>query len=203
MRKPGRNQSIGSYLEGCRDRSEATARDSFHPLSTCPAGCATALSRHSVGFEPLEHFFKHSVFLAKPLHEQTFQPAVLFIKRGKVATCFGRSDNRPAANTTTSAHQALALRAALARLPDDPSLYFDLGEPHVMIPLGQLVNARARDRGIINANRHMLAAAKGNEKRKPLTVRPLENALWLVMDGNSTLLNARHSKWQTIPCRIE
>lgn len=64
------------------------------------------------------------------------------------------------------------IAAALARLPDDPSLYFDLGEPHVMIPLGQLVNARARDRGIINANRHMLAAAKGNEKRKPLTVRP-------------------------------
>ncbi len=95
------------------------------------------------------------------------------------------------------------IAAALARLPDDPSLYFDLGQLHVMIPLGQLVNARARDRGIINANRHMLAAAKGSEKRKPLTVRPLENALWLVMDGNSTLLNARHSKWQTIPCCIE
>ncbi|WDZ79406.1 hypothetical protein PWG15_28520 (plasmid) [Ensifer adhaerens] len=89
----------------------------------------------------------------------------------------------------------------LARLPDDPSLYFDLGQPHLLIPLKQLVNARARERGIVNANRHMLAAAKGNqEKRKPLTVQSLGNELWLVVDGNSTLLNARHSKWQAIPC---
>ncbi|MBD9509114.1 hypothetical protein IB265_20295 [Ensifer sp. ENS10] len=93
------------------------------------------------------------------------------------------------------------IAATLARLPDDPSLYFDLGEPHLLIPLKQLVNARARERGIVNANRHMLAAAKGNqEKRKPLTVHSLDNALWLVVDGNSTLLNARHSKWRAIPC---
>ncbi|MEI3855979.1 MULTISPECIES: hypothetical protein [Ensifer] len=91
--------------------------------------------------------------------------------------------------------------AALARLPDDPALYFDLGEPHLLIPLEQLVNARARERGIVNANRHMVAAAKGNqEKRKPLTVRALGNELWLVVDGNSTLLNARHSNWRAIPC---
>ena len=93
------------------------------------------------------------------------------------------------------------IAATLARLPDDPSLYFDLGEPHLLIPLEQLVNARARERGIVNANRHMLTAAKGNqEKRKPLTVQSLDNALWLVVDGNSTLLNARHSKWRAIPC---
>ncbi len=93
------------------------------------------------------------------------------------------------------------IAATLARLPDDPSLYFDLGEPHLLIPLEQLVNARARERGIVNANRHMLAAAQGNqEKRKPLTVQSLDNALWLVVDGNSTLLNARHSKWRAIPC---
>ncbi|MGN7737762.1 hypothetical protein [Sinorhizobium sp. Sb3] len=93
------------------------------------------------------------------------------------------------------------IAATLARLPDDPSLYFDLGEPHLLIPLEQLVNARARERGIVNANRHMLTAAKGNqEKRKPLTVQSLDNALRLVVDGNSTLLNARHSKWRAIPC---
>ncbi|WP_104666923.1 hypothetical protein [Ensifer adhaerens] len=95
------------------------------------------------------------------------------------------------------------IAALLSRLPDDPALYFNLDEPHVMIPLGQLVNARARERGIINAHRHMLSAATGKEKRNPLTVRPLGDELWLVVDGNSTLLNARHSKWQTIPCRIE
>lgn len=94
------------------------------------------------------------------------------------------------------------LAALLSRLPDNPALYFDLGEPHVMIPLEQLVNARARESGIINANRHMLVAASRKVKRKPLTVRPLENELWLVVDGNSTLLNARHSKWRVIPCCI-
>ncbi|HEV7323301.1 MAG TPA: hypothetical protein VGO04_32255 [Ensifer sp.] len=93
------------------------------------------------------------------------------------------------------------IAATLVRLPDDPSLYFDLSEPHLLIPLEQLVNARARERGIVNANRHMLAAAKGNqEKRKPLTVQSLGNELWLVVDGNSTLLNARHSRWRAIPC---
>ena len=34
------------------------------------------------------------------------------------------------------------IAAALTRLPDDPSLYFDLGEEHLLIPLEQLVNAR-------------------------------------------------------------
>ncbi|KSV78200.1 hypothetical protein N182_21190 [Sinorhizobium sp. GL2] len=93
------------------------------------------------------------------------------------------------------------IAATLARLPDDPSLYFDLSQPHLLIPLGQLVNARARERGIVNANRHMVAAAKGSlEKRKPLTVQSLGNELWLVVDGNSTLLNARHSGWRAIPC---
>ncbi|HEV7310123.1 hypothetical protein [Ensifer sp.] len=94
------------------------------------------------------------------------------------------------------------LATLLSRLPDDPALYFDLGEPHVMIPIEHLVNARARERGIINANRHMLVAANGKAKRKPLSVRPLENGLWLVVDGNSTLLNARHSKWRVIPCCV-
>jgi hypothetical protein len=93
------------------------------------------------------------------------------------------------------------IAATLVRLPDDPSLYFDLNEPHLLVPLEQLVNARARERGIVNANRHMVAAAKGNqEKRKPLTVQSLGNELWLVVDGNSTLLNARHSNWRAIPC---
>lgn len=95
------------------------------------------------------------------------------------------------------------IAASLARLPDDPSLYFDLSEPHLLVPLEQLVNARARERGIVNANRHMVAAAKGSlEKRKPLTVQALGNELWLVVDGNSTLLNARHSAWRAIPCRV-
>lgn len=95
------------------------------------------------------------------------------------------------------------IAASLARLPDDPLLYFDLSEPHLLVPLDQLVNARARERGIVSANRHMVAAAKGSpEKRKPLTVQSLGNELWLVVDGNSTLLNARHSGWRAIPCRV-
>ncbi|WP_457579375.1 hypothetical protein [Ensifer adhaerens] len=93
------------------------------------------------------------------------------------------------------------IAAALERLPEDPSLYFDLGEAHLLIPLEQLVNARMRERGIISANRYMLASARGKqEKRKPLTVHALGNGLWLVVDGNSTLLNARLSNWRAVPC---
>ncbi|RDL46286.1 hypothetical protein BLJAPNOD_06480 [Ensifer sp. M14] len=71
------------------------------------------------------------------------------------------------------------ITAALTTLRDDPSLYFDLGEAHLLIPLDQLVNARTRERGIVNANRHMQIASKGNQgKRKPLTVRALGDELW-------------------------
>ncbi|MGO4622954.1 hypothetical protein AB4Z34_34040 [Ensifer sp. 2YAB10] len=96
------------------------------------------------------------------------------------------------------------IAAELATLPEDPSLYFDLGETYVLIPLDRLVNARSREKGILTANRRMQVAARGNpEKRKPLTVRALDNVLWLVVDGNSTLINARHSNWRAIPCHTE
>ncbi|WP_224393565.1 hypothetical protein [Ensifer adhaerens] len=96
------------------------------------------------------------------------------------------------------------IAAELTALPDDPALYFDLCGAHLLIPLDKLVNTRARDKGIVNANRHMQGGAKGNpKKRKPLTVRALDNALWLVVDGNSTLINARYSNWRAIPCNTE
>jgi len=92
------------------------------------------------------------------------------------------------------------IAAALASLPDDPSLYFDHGEAHLLFPLEQLVNVRVLERGIISANRYMLASARGKqEKRKPLTVHALGSRLSLVVDGNSTLLNARHSNWRAVP----
>lgn len=84
--------------------------------------------------------------------------------------------------------------SALAVLPEDPALYFDLDQPHQYIPLGSLVNVWAREKGIVNANLLMQEAANGNqEKRKPLTVRAMTDQLWLVVDGNSTLINARFS----------
>lgn len=92
----------------------------------------------------------------------------------------------------------------LQRLEDNPNLYFDLSQAHTLIPLPQLINTRAREKGIANANKLMQEAAKGTQaKRKPISVRSWDEKLWLVMDGNSTLVNARFSGWQAIPCATE
>lgn len=93
------------------------------------------------------------------------------------------------------------IAAALERLPEDPSLYFDLGEAHLLIPLEQLVNARMRERGIISANRYMLASARGKqEKRKPLTVHALGNGA--VARGGREFNAAQCSSFQLAGCTL-
>lgn len=90
----------------------------------------------------------------------------------------------------------------LKLLREDHSLYFNLDVEHEIIPLCDLVNTRARSKGIRNANSLMAAAAEGTQaKRDPITISRWNDALWRVEDGNSTLVNARISEWTNIPCR--
>lgn len=89
----------------------------------------------------------------------------------------------------------------LTALPEDHSLYFILEEAVKLVSVSDLVSLRARHDGIQRANGFMAAAARGElPKRKPIKVEQLPDGKWLVVDGNSTAMIARFSKWSTIPC---
>lgn len=94
--------------------------------------------------------------------------------------------------------------ASLIPLIEQTSAYFDLSWEFVMLPVSALVNIRARPEGILNANRLMLAAYQGRGgHRGPISVRLMADKRWLVLDGNSTTINAAFSGWSTLPCRLE
>lgn len=82
-------------------------------------------------------------------------------------------------------------------------LYFKDLDSAVSIRADQLVASRARPDGLVNANELMRRAAAGEiERRAPITVRPLADARFLVVDGNSTFLNGLASGWPDLPCKV-
>jgi len=92
----------------------------------------------------------------------------------------------------------------LERLPEQTEAYFDVSGEHEMLAVGSLVNIRARPNGILNANNLMMAAYHDDgDRREPISVRLLGDGRWLVLDGNSTTINALFSGWSIVPCRIE
>ena len=93
-----------------------------------------------------------------------------------------------------------ALLAGLEPLPENPWACFDNPPGTILLPTGLLVNTRARPRGIRNANRFMAQAAAGQiPRRAPVSVQARSDGLWLVLDGNSTTINALLSGWSRIP----
>ena len=91
----------------------------------------------------------------------------------------------------------------LSDLEDEPASYFDLTQSHVMIELKYLINTRARPSGIVNANKLMQLAKIGTGyKRDPIIVKAYGSGRWLVVDGNSTTINAVHSGWKQLPCAV-
>jgi hypothetical protein len=98
----------------------------------------------------------------------------------------------------------LGAMGAAIDLPYAPERYFHLPAGCVTMPLARLVMTRARAKGVANAGRLMLAAYEGRqERRAPVSVQPLPDGRFLVLDGNSTTLTALASGWTDIPCSIE
>jgi hypothetical protein len=94
--------------------------------------------------------------------------------------------------------------AALKPLEYDRERYFLLEARTLTLPVSLLVASRARPDGIANANAKMREAYNGRRpRRRPITVRALANGRWLVIDGNSTFVNALHSGWRDLPCNPE
>jgi hypothetical protein len=90
----------------------------------------------------------------------------------------------------------------LSPLVEEADKYFILSAGSELVPTRLLIASHIRNDGVINANRLMRSAAEGiGEKRAPLTIRAL---LWrfVVLDGNSTFINAKFSNWGAVPCDI-
>lgn len=98
------------------------------------------------------------------------------------------------------AHRYLIANA----LPEDPWKYFIRTPKSQLIPLSSLNTIRARESGIAHAREHMEKAYRGlGQRRKPVSLQDNGDGTYTVLDGNSTVANARASGWKMIPGEIE
>ncbi len=91
-----------------------------------------------------------------------------------------------------------------SNLPEDPWKYFLKTPKAQLVPVSSLTTIRARETGIANAKIHMERAYQGlGQRRKPISLQDNGNGTYTVLDGNSTVANARASGWEMIPGEIE
>ncbi|MCA2380115.1 hypothetical protein ATU3C_25600 [Agrobacterium genomosp. 3 str. RTP8] len=94
--------------------------------------------------------------------------------------------------------------ATLMPLAYGHEAYFDLSNDFLLIDTARLAASRARSSGITNANLYMREAAVGTGlKREPIEVEEAPEGQLVVVDGNSTLINAIYSKWPDLPCKLK
>jgi len=95
------------------------------------------------------------------------------------------------------------VRIVAATLVHEPARYFEMAATDRMIRLDRLVLSRARVDGVASAVGRMAEAFAGRiARRKAVTVRPLKDGRFLVVDGNSTTCIAYAAGWPEIPCAV-
>lgn len=95
------------------------------------------------------------------------------------------------------------LDSDLQCLPDEPARYFEQHPWSLLVPVSKLINSRARPKGIRNANRYMREAFDGSRAlRAPIMIGEFTEDLWVVKDGNSTVINAIIFNWLAVPCLV-
>jgi hypothetical protein len=97
--------------------------------------------------------------------------------------------------------------AAPTQLPEQHELYFKLDEHTRMVPIEDLISSKTAEenaKGAANGAKRMAASAAGEiGRRAPITVRPLPDGKFLVLDGNGTLTAATSYGWRHMPVKIE
>lgn len=89
-------------------------------------------------------------------------------------------------------------------LPEDPWRYFTRPAGTELVPLALLDTIRVRPTGIENAAKYMRGAYEGtHDKRKPVSLQAKASGRFEVLDGNSTVANARANGWHVIPAIVE
>ena len=96
----------------------------------------------------------------------------------------------------------LEVTDALFCLPEYSDDYFSRTAACELVSMELLVASHIRNEGVINANKLMrMAAQNKTPKRMPVRIRRL-GSKFLVLDGNSTFVNARFSNWRSLLCEI-
>jgi hypothetical protein len=96
----------------------------------------------------------------------------------------------------------IALLGAATDLTYDPDAYFIMSPASQHIALKRLFVTRFRPEGVRSAASRMREAAQWRHpKRAPVSIR-FDAGLdgWIVIDGNSTVVNACASGWPDIVC---
>jgi ppGpp synthetase/RelA/SpoT-type nucleotidyltranferase len=103
--------------------------------------------------------------------------------------------------------RAIDARRMPPRLPENHDLYFDMEKADRVVSIGDLVSSKTDEenaKGGRNAPKRMAATAAGEiAKRPPITVRPLPDGKFLVVDGNGTLSGVKQYGWQNMPVQVE
>jgi hypothetical protein len=88
--------------------------------------------------------------------------------------------------------------ANLEKLPFGLDGYFKKNANTKRLLMSTIEPTRAREKGVVNANKYMRMAYDGDmKKRKPITVKKVRGK-YQVLDGNSTFANAKFSGWKFI-----
>jgi hypothetical protein len=97
--------------------------------------------------------------------------------------------------------------AVPTHLPEQHELYFNLDQHTRMVPIEDLISSKTPEenaKGAVNGAKRMAASAAGEiGRRAPITVRPLPNGKYLVLDGNGTLTAAQNYGWRHMPVKPE
>jgi hypothetical protein len=90
----------------------------------------------------------------------------------------------------------------LFHLPENSDDYFVRTDISEDVDVELLIASHIRSQGVVNANALMKQASEGKgEKRMPLRVKRIGSRV-LVLDGNSTFVNAKLCNWRSLPCHI-
>lgn len=110
----------------------------------------------------------------------------------------------PTPGSPLSFEASAALRQAARALEYDPARYFSVDQDAISIPVERLLLSRARPEGISNAVVRMADASRGRrDRRGPIRARALGDGMFLVLDGNSTVVIASLAGWPDVPCVVE
>lgn len=97
-------------------------------------------------------------------------------------------------------------REAPESLPFEPDRFFDLSQPHQMVPIDQIQSSKTDEenqQGGSNAPKRFLAAYDGIlEPRGPITVTANGDGTYTIVDGNGTYTAFRNYGWPAIPVQV-
>jgi len=106
---------------------------------------------------------------------------------------------RPYSSVHTMDKMAEGGELGKIKLPHNLKKYFTKPAGTIEVEMNKLIPIRAREKGIVNAERYMRLAYDGKmERRKPITIYKSRNGKYRIKDGNSTFAVAKKHNWKTI-----